>query len=193
MRADPLTPSAVRALRATAGIALALGIVSGAQAAEQTHYYDGGRAVPVWIDRDSGTISRSPPATAANAPVTRDTPSADARAAKLPPASASAQTVTPSPLMSLKAQRTAPGARGLTDALPGGVLVQLKTPLAAAEARAYLVNRGLDPVREIGSGSGTWLVASEAGEAALTLANQLHDSGEFALAQPNWRGRRVSK
>ena len=176
----------------TLGTGLAISLASGfaVQAAEQSHYYEGKAAVPVWIDRNAGTISRSAPAATQQSQAI----DADARAAKLPFApSASAQVVTPSPAMSLKAQRTAPGARSLSDALPGGVLVRLKTPLASSEARSYLVNRGLDPVREISASSGLWLVASAPGEASLNLANSLHESGDFEFAQPNWRGSRTTK
>jgi hypothetical protein len=78
-------------------------------------------------------------------------------------------------------------------ALPGGVVVRLKQPLPEGQAREFLRQRGLEPLRPIGEHSGMWLVQSEPGVKSLDLANQLHESGEFAGASPNWWQARTLK
>ena len=61
------------------------------------------------------------------------------------------------------------------------------------KAREFLRQRGLEPLRPIGEHSGMWLVQSEPGVKSLDLANQLHESGEFAGASPNWWQARTLK
>lgn len=78
-------------------------------------------------------------------------------------------------------------------ALPGGVIVRLRQVLPEDQARAYLEQRGLKAVREIGTQTGLWLVESEPGLPSLQLANQLHEKGEFASASPNWWQPRALK
>jgi hypothetical protein len=73
---------------------------------------------------------------------------------------------------------------GRLRALPGGLLVQLRTPLAPAQARALLHAADLQPTRAISDT--LWLVDSPLGLASLHLANRLHRSGQFASVQPNW-------
>lgn len=79
-----------------------------------------------------------------------------------------------------------------TRALPGGVIVTLKQPLSPDEARAFLQQRGLVPVSQLGD-SAMWLVESPAGLESLALANRLFESGEFAAAAPNWWRPRALK
>lgn len=79
-----------------------------------------------------------------------------------------------------------------TRALPGGVIVTLKQPLAPDEARAFLEQRGLVPVSQLGN-SAMWLVESPAGLESLALANRLFESGEFGAAAPNWWRPRALK
>jgi hypothetical protein len=79
-----------------------------------------------------------------------------------------------------------------TRALPGGVIVTFRQPLAPDQAREFLRQRGLVPLRQIGD-SAAWLVASPPGLESLTLANRLFESGEFAGAAPNWWRPRVLK
>jgi hypothetical protein len=73
---------------------------------------------------------------------------------------------------------------GRLRALPGGLLVQLRSPLAPAQARALLQAAELQPTRAISDT--LWLVDSPLGLASLHLANRLHRSGQFASVQPNW-------
>jgi hypothetical protein len=84
-------------------------------------------------------------------------------------------------------------AGGIRRALPGGVIVTLKSDMPEAAARTLLQSRGLTPVRHLGSDTRVWLVQTEAGMAALELANRLHESGEFESAQPNWWQPRALK
>jgi hypothetical protein len=82
-------------------------------------------------------------------------------------------------------------AGGRLRALPGGVIVSLRQPLAADEARAVLEAAGLVPLRQIGERM--WLVDSPAGIATLELANRLQEEGRFGFAQPNWWQPKVTK
>ena len=85
-----------------------------------------------------------------------------------------------------------PSLNGTPRALPGGVLVELKTPADADSARQQLQSDGLSPVRAI-LANRIWLVASPPGLAALELANRLQQSGRYASAQPNWWQPRIPK
>lgn len=82
---------------------------------------------------------------------------------------------------------------GSERALPGGVIVRLRQPMAADQARALLESQGLQPVRALGGSSTVWLVASDAGLGSLALANRLHESGLFESASPNWWQHRALK
>ena len=46
---------------------------------------------------------------------------------------------------------------------------------------------------ELVDGSGLWLVGSEPGLPSLDLANRLYESGDFAVAAPNWWQPRALK
>ena len=85
-----------------------------------------------------------------------------------------------------------PSLNGTPRALPGGVLVELKTPADPDSARQQLQSDGLSPVRAIVANR-IWLVASPPGLAALELANRLQQSGHYASAQPNWWQPRIPK
>ena len=105
--------------------------------------------------------------------------------------------VPPSASQSAQTQRSPlffdnPALNGTPRALPGGVLVELKTPTDAEVARLQLESDGLTPVRAI-VGNRIWLVASPPGLPALELANRLQQSGRYASAQPNWWQPRISK
>lgn len=84
-------------------------------------------------------------------------------------------------------------AQGRPRTLPGGIIVTLRGEPSEGEARTALVARGLQPVRPVGAGHRTWLVASGPGLSSLELANRLHESGAFESVQPNWREERVRK
>ena len=113
------------------------------------------------------------------------------------PAAAGA-TVRPKDLPGLgQAQRSPlffdnPSLNGTPRALPGGVLVELKTPADPETVRQQLQSDGLNPVRAIVANR-VWLVASPPGLPALELANRLQQSGRYASAQPNWWQPRIPK
>jgi len=74
---------------------------------------------------------------------------------------------------------------GAMRALAGGVVVRLREA-DVPDARARLADAGLLPVRQLDPEGRNWLVASPAGMPSLELANQLHESGKFESATPNW-------
>jgi hypothetical protein len=77
---------------------------------------------------------------------------------------------------------------GRRRALPGGLIVNLKQARDEQDAREQLKARGLVPVRLIqgDAQARNWIVASPIGLETLTMANQLHESGQFASVAPNW-------
>ena len=81
---------------------------------------------------------------------------------------------------------------GAMRALAGGVVVRLREA-DVPDARARLADAGLLPVRQLDPEGRSWLVASPAGMPSLELANQLHESGKFESATPNWRRPRSLK
>lgn len=89
--------------------------------------------------------------------------------------------------------KDAADAGGRLRALPGGVIVTLKQPLADPQARQFFKDRGLVALRPVVEGSGMWLIESRAGLDSLQLANRLHEGGEFAAAAPNWWQPRTLK
>lgn len=99
-----------------------------------------------------------------------------------------------------KALETLPGgaspvfrdANGAARALGGGVIVRLRAA-DLPHARARLADAGLVPVRPLDPEGRTWLVDSPPGLASLALANQLHESGRFETASPNWWRPRALK
>lgn len=77
-------------------------------------------------------------------------------------------------------------------ALGGGVIVRLRDA-DRPDARARLAAAGLMPVRQIDPEGRAWLVESPPGLPSLELANQLHESGRFESATPNWWRPRALK
>lgn len=182
--------------------ALGLAAIDAAQAAGPTsfYWYDGQVRRELWLD--SSQVVDFAVKAANGAPLIKSS----AVAAALPPV-ANAGTATTSgtatnPSAPQKgggadAQKVSPMFRDTTGAaptraLPGGVIVTLKQPLAPDEARMFLEQRGLVPVSQIGN-SAMWLVESPAGLESLALANRLFESGEFAGAAPNWWRPRARK
>lgn len=166
--------------KVSAVLAAVLSLGALAPAAAQTkgtgelYWYDGGVKRPVFVDdsrvadfsggqRSQAAVVKAMPATKTLAP---------------------GQT----PLF-----RDASDPESRTRALPGGVIVKLRQVMPDDQARSYLQQRGLKAVREVGSQTGIWLVESEPGLAALQLANQLHEKGEFASVSPNWWQPRALK
>jgi hypothetical protein len=82
------------------------------------------------------------------------------------------------------------GEAGAPMALPGGIIVTPKPGDKSAEAK--LKAKGFEVERAIGD-SGALLVKSPEGMATLNSANQLHESGEFESASPNWWRERRKK
>ena len=80
---------------------------------------------------------------------------------------------------------------GQLRALPGGVLVILKSPLDSRAAQTLFKQAGVTASRQLTET--LWLVESPAGLASLEMANRLHASGLFASAQPNWWMKRTLK
>lgn len=81
---------------------------------------------------------------------------------------------------------------GAQRALAGGIVVRLRQA-DLQDARARLAAAGLLPIRPIDPEGRTWLVASPAGMPSLDLANQMHESGRFESATPNWWRPRALK
>jgi hypothetical protein len=71
-------------------------------------------------------------------------------------------------------------------ALPGGIIVTLRTPGSAQSANQLLAPFGLRVTRQVDSTGLRWVVATAAGMAALDTANRLHESGAFASVTPDW-------
>lgn len=80
---------------------------------------------------------------------------------------------------------------GRLRALPGGVLVALRSPLSEADARALIARAGATPSRALSPT--LWVVEGPVGLGSLELANRLDASGAFAAAQPNWWVARTLK
>ena len=75
---------------------------------------------------------------------------------------------------------------GRAMALPGGVVVKLNPNWSDPQARAWAAAKGLTVEQRLNI-LGNWYVLQTApGQAALELANALHQSGEVLSATPNW-------
>lgn len=81
--------------------------------------------------------------------------------------------------------------RGGLRALPGGVMVTLRSPLDDASAQRLFDQAGITPARRLTDT--LWLIQAPTGLPALQLANRLADSGLFDSAQPNWWAPRIRK
>jgi len=82
--------------------------------------------------------------------------------------------------------RDAKASGSATRALPGGVIVRFRPSMPEEQRRQLIATHRLEPVRELGEGSGLWLMHGAPGLASLDLANRLYESGDFAAASPNW-------
>lgn len=159
------------ALAAT--LAALLAAAAGNAWCQQRYWYDGERKRPLW----------SEPATVADFSA---------------PAGAKSQVLKPSALAG-EGKRTSPvfrddaSEKSARRALPGGVLLRFRPGTTRESRQALLERHGLRALREIGAGTGTWLVDAEPGIASLELANRLYESGDFAAASPNWWRPRALK
>ncbi len=71
-------------------------------------------------------------------------------------------------------------------ALPGGIIVTLRTAATSEAANQLLAPFGLRVARQVDSTGMRWVVATAAGMAALETANRLHESGAFTSVTPDW-------
>lgn len=71
-------------------------------------------------------------------------------------------------------------------ALPGGVVVQFRNDWDEARVGAWARRRGLELEQKLALGGSWFAFRTAPGLAALTLANQLQESGEVVSASPNW-------
>lgn len=156
-------------------VATLCGISASHAAGPSEHYwYDGQQKRPLWLD--AGRVADFSGAERTKAAVVKAMPTTKAAEQGM------------SPLF-----RDGADEQARSRALPGGVVVHLRQALPDDQARAWLKQRGLVAVREIGTMSGLWLVESEPGTASLRLANKLHEGGEFVSASPNWWQPRQTK
>lgn len=154
--------------------ALALAGLPAPAGAQQRYWYDGQHRRPLWAE----------PGQAVRFPAERG-----GRPTVLPASALEKEgEARSSPVF-----RDAAGASGPRRALPGGVILAFPAGTDAAGRAALLARHGLRAVREIGEGSGRWLVESPPGLASLDLANRLHESGDFTSASPNWWRPRALK
>ena len=178
-----------------AGLALALAAlllvpIAGRAAPPTEHYwYDGTVRRPLWLENAQVADFSTPGPEASK--VLRPAGLRSAAASKQAAASAADSTAGGDGLSPVFKDGADAGAR--LRALPGGVIVTLKQPLADPQARQFFKARGLVAVRPVVAGSGMWLIESRAGLDSLTLANRLHEGGEFAAASPNWWQPRTLK
>ncbi|MFT4103408.1 MAG: hypothetical protein QM674_20735 [Burkholderiaceae bacterium] len=198
-------PRAIAGLLATAGLLSGLAIGGTAHAAEpvKTYWYDGSVRRELWIDPQTRAIVPAPAASGAEAATGASAASAPAKADKRPAGATGPAPAAPNLVQRKGGQPASDGgstastasttATPIDSALSGGIVVTLREPLPDAQARAFLQARGLAPRREIGKGSGAWLVDSPAGLETLERANRLYESGAFAGAQPNWHRPLVTK
>ena len=142
--------------------------------AQQRYWYDGDQRRPLWSEpslvADFGAHS------------------AEKSRVLKPPALVKGDATLRSPVF-----RDGSDERSPHRALPGGVIVRFDPSLSADQRAALIVRHRLEVVRELGDGTGVWLVRSAPGLPALELANRLYESGDFLAASPNWWRPRALK
>ncbi len=142
--------------------------------AQQRYWYDGDQRRGLW----------SEPAVVADFSAR----SAEKASVLKPPALAKGEAALHSPVFRDAKDGTSP-----QRALPGGVIVRIGPALSDEQRAALFARHGLQVVRELGEGTGAWLVRSPPGLPALDLANRLYESGDFVAASPNWWRPRALK
>lgn len=149
-----------------------------ASATDATHYwYDGGRRRALRLDE----TLRADFAAGKAVPAGRMAPGGKALDATEPEAAAG--TVVFRDLDSPAVRR----------ALPGGVILTTHAPTDADTLQRRLAPHGLAVSRRLDADGTRWLVETPPGVAGLELANRLHESGDFASAEPNWWRERALK
>ncbi len=71
-------------------------------------------------------------------------------------------------------------------ALPGGIIVTLRTAGSEDLANQALAPFGLRVARAVDSSGLRWVVTTAPGMVALETANRLHESGAFTSVTPDW-------
>lgn len=74
---------------------------------------------------------------------------------------------------------------GSRRALPGGIIVTFKDDWDAQRVQEWVSAQGLNIQNKLNFGN-IYVIATDVGISALTLANQIHESGQVVAAQPNW-------
>ena len=169
-----------------------------AQSSADATWHDGTRARALWVDPaqeaefavPSSIAAASESVIAERKPGSRQVaPGASIHPRRVERGLEASGTLAPmrSPLFFDNAAR-----HGAPRALPGGVIVELKSARDEDGARRSLVADGLRPVRAL-VGSRIWLIESATGMPALDLANRLQQSGRYVSVEPNWWQPRVPK
>jgi len=70
-------------------------------------------------------------------------------------------------------------------ALPGGIIVTFKDGWDTARVQDWAKSKNLTIKSKMNFGN-IYVIDTDVGMSALTLANQIHESGEVVSAQPNW-------
>lgn len=78
-------------------------------------------------------------------------------------------------------------------ALPGGVIVQFKPDWTEGQVNAWLAGKVLSAKQRLAIRGNWYVIHSSAGQAALDLANAIHESGEVVSASPNWWKETVTR
>ena len=94
--------------------------------------------------------------------------------------------VTPAPDAASPVFREGNSPAGRLMALPGGVLVKFKPDWTRERIDAWLAARSLAVTRKLEIESNWFVIATPKGNASLTVANQIFESGEVLAATPNW-------
>jgi hypothetical protein len=184
------TMNQLRFARAARGLIAALlaGLLGSAAAAPDAHYYDGSerRAITRQPDLAAQFAPRNGRTTVQSLPGAVAVPGVGdslTRVYRLPktalssPSRASAG----SPVY-----REGDSPAGRLMALPGGVLVKFKPEWTRARIDAWIAARGWTVGRKLAMAGNWYLVDTAPGDAALTAANAIFESGEVLAASPNW-------
>lgn len=75
---------------------------------------------------------------------------------------------------------------GRMRALPGNIIVYLNPDWDRAAVDAWALRRQLEIIDKLEIGKNVYVIKTQPGLAALTLANALYQSGEVVAAIPNW-------
>ncbi len=190
------TPSTSRLLRALVACTLAACMGS---AMAQAHYYDGSQSRTVSLQPDlraeftRGDNPRARQALAATGAVPLSgVGDALVRIYRLP-ASTERAGAAAAPAAGSPVYREGNSPAGRLMALPGGVMVKFKPDWSRAQIDAFVTARGLTVERKLAMDGNWFLLATPAGEASLTTANALFETGELLVATPNWWKHTVSR